>query len=229
MNVRAKHQPITTDSMKCSLFKILMLALCCSVCTTTRAQSKFIPQHEFRLGWGLAPITCDSGISGGCDAECYYPEENYFGEYFYATHRSNPGRTTHALNFIYIYKPLRFMDVGVQLSYVGYYQNFVNVSTERVDAKTRNHHIGITPTLRFTYLNKEYVRLYSGIGIGLKINRFKNYRDAEYGNSRDITFQLTGFGISVGKTLFGFTEFGIGSIGLVNVGIGYRFNAVKHK
>ena len=44
-------------------------------------------------------------------------------------------------------------------------------------------------------------------------------------NEAGPSIQLTGFGISVGKRLYGFSEVqSVGTLGLITFGFGYRFN-----
>lgn len=38
-----------------------------------------------------------------------------------------------------------------------------------------------------------------------------------------LSIQMTMFGVSVGRRLYGFAEVAVGSIGCLNAGIGYRF------
>lgn len=191
--------------------------------TVLNAQTAFVPQHELRLGWGLAPINYDwfHGV------DYYLYRDDMFSDYYGATHDSGRATTTQAINLTYTYKPLKFMDVGAMVSYAGYFQNMIYAPTGKVDGKLRHHHISLMPTLRFTYLNRPWIRLYSGISTGVKINVFRDFLDESNFVEPVLALQVTPLGVSVGRTLFGFVELGLGTAGAINFGVGYRFNAVK--
>lgn len=80
----------------------------------------------------------------------------------------------------------------------------------------------LMPMIRFAWLRRGIVQLYSGLGLGFNIARAeepeRRYAEAVWGY--DVTF----FGISVGRKLFGYVDVGAGQRGVVSVGIGYRFN-----
>lgn len=73
--------------------------------------------------------------------------------------------------------------------------------------------VSVIGMAQFTFLNRDAVRLYSSIGLGV--------------NACGIflpTAQMAAFGVSFGKRLFGFLEAGSGTEYFgVNGGIGYRF------
>ena len=107
----------------------------------------------------------------------------------------------------------------------------------------KEHHFLIMPSLRFSYLNRPHVTLYSGLAVGVLINRGNRYYGdlsglpefvpaawgflpAELPNhtSAGSAFQLTAFGVKAGaKHWFGSFEAGAGIKGFVNAGVGYEF------
>ena len=107
----------------------------------------------------------------------------------------------------------------------------------------KEHHFLIMPSLRFSYLNRPHVTLYSGLAVGVLINRGNRYYGdlsglpefvpaawgflpAELPNhtSAGSAFQLTAFGVKAGaKHWFGSFEAGVGIKGFVNLGVGYEF------
>jgi hypothetical protein len=66
-------------------------------------------------------------------------------------------------------------------------------------------------------MRRKYVQLYSAVGAGVAA-RF----DREVGVIIPM-YDLTYFGIVVGKNLYGFAEVGAGVSGFARAGIGYRF------
>lgn len=81
----------------------------------------------------------------------------------------------------------------------------------------------------FSYLNREYVQLYSGLsmGVGLRRESFDKEPNSsmpeESSTSTRFAYQITGFGIRLGGKLAGFAEVGFGYKGIVSTGIVYRF------
>ena len=70
------------------------------------------------------------------------------------------------------------------------------------------------------------VRIYSQIGavIGRMRSKSTSFSGDQYTyQERYVTIHTTILGISVGRKLYGFAEFGASSIGCMNAGIGYRF------
>ena len=126
----------------------------------------------------------------------------------------------------YMYRLRKFLWVGGSVSYMGV---FGKVFDARDDSFLYNHtetQIALLPAVRFSYLNKKYVTLYSGISTGFLLNFEKE------NGLMDVyfhpTLQVTAFGVSAGRKFFGYTEVGWGYKGFITAGIGYRFNAKKN-
>lgn len=85
----------------------------------------------------------------------------------------------------------------------------------------------LVPTVRFTYLNRPIVRLYSSIGVGVGFCRERTRNvDGHIEANRNEHFcpaEVTILGVSVGRRLFGFAELSTGSMGVCSAGIGYKF------
>lgn len=80
-----------------------------------------------------------------------------------------------------------------------------------------------------TWLRSEWVRLYYTGAFGFSIIHDKAEIEAKYkpvdnsDNSFHVAFQLTPFGIEVGKTFSVFAEGGLGYNGLIAAGLSYKF------
>lgn len=76
----------------------------------------------------------------------------------------------------------------------------------------------LLPMARFTYLNKEYVRLYSAVGLGVTLVSL---------NTEILGFptvQATPIGVAAGKRVFGFAELNLGVTSLGGrIGVGFKF------
>jgi hypothetical protein len=85
--------------------------------------------------------------------------------------------------------------------------------------------IGGMAKITFCYLNKPNIRMYSGIGIGLTMNFGTADQPDQTITDRKLFpgGQFTLMGIRFGRALGGFVEFGMGTMGIVNAGISYKF------
>ncbi|MDR1542859.1 MAG: hypothetical protein LBS50_00320 [Prevotellaceae bacterium] len=81
----------------------------------------------------------------------------------------------------------------------------------------------LAPSVRFSYLNKPNVTLYSGLSVGWGLVREQSYLQQTHEYRLGIFFQATAFGFSVGKKFFFGGEIGIGYKGLYSLNVGYRF------
>ena len=134
---------------------------------------------------------------------------------------------TPAINAYYGYAFKKWLHVGVIVTYAGSFEKIYSRFDNNMVCAINRTHVGFTPNVRFVFLNKKYVRLYSSVGLGLayKGENNKNFRknEQEYSKWATLTINLNCFGISVGNKLFGYYEAAIGSSGFVRTGIGYRF------
>ena len=109
--------------------------------------------------------------------------------------------------------------------YYGYYQTPVSIPQDGADGLLRtehSHYMQVMARVRFNWLNREYFRMYSAVGLGFGLH---HSNDCGYVNREMFPLlQLTYFGISVGKKVYGFAECGVGMqyTGIM-AGLGYRF------
>lgn len=132
--------------------------------------------------------------------------------------------TTPSITASYLYRPLKWFWIGADISYTGNYKIAHDLISETKIGKSSTHQFVLSPHLRFSYLNKEKVNLYSGIAVGFCYSFTKNnFTELEWYGSTDLGLQVTAIGISVGKRWIGLAELGYGYKGIFNLGIGYRF------
>ena len=87
------------------------------------------------------------------------------------------------------------------------------------------------PSVHFTYLNRPWVRLYSGLDVGCAYfwsgstsdNAKEDGNDGKKDNNFAFAFNVTAFGVNVGKKFYGLFELNAGYDAIVKVGIGARF------
>ena len=129
----------------------------------------------------------------------------------------------------YKYRLAKWFWLGATVSYTGLYDVYYDrVTNEKVSTQS-DHIITIMPSVRFSWLNKKYVTLYSGLSVGyaLDIYQRKSATDPYIGYGHGFGFQLTAVGVHVGRKWYGFTEIGFGFQGFIQAGFGYNFNSKK--
>ena len=129
----------------------------------------------------------------------------------------------------YKYRLAKWFWLGATVSYTGFYDvSYDRVTNEKLSTQS-DHIITIMPSVRFSWLNKKYVTLYSGLSLGYALDIYHaNYPDMRYtGCGHGALFQLTAVGVHVGREWYGFTEIGFGIQGFINAGFGYNFNSKK--
>ena len=194
-------------------------------------------RHEFRLG-----VSDHFGFLGRWAHQ--YTTLDYGGEQVRTT--STDYHFTPVVSLDYHYRAAKWFWLGLSTSYSFmkeklYVGNVVSPDAFHWDCK--EHHFLIMPSLRFSYLNRPHVTLYSGVAVGVLINRGNRYygdlstlpefAPAAWGfvpaelpdhTSAGSAFQLTAFGVKAGaKHWFGSFEAGVGIKGIVNLGVGYEF------
>jgi len=193
-------------------------------------------RHDLRLTVGAYPLL--NGDYYGSWWEPVYYDDFYTPSYpnFNGLHdiSYNSGsvygdtKTAGSYSLSYMFSPVKWFSVGAYATYANMnYKHYDRRTGQRI-GKTNIDHFLLTPTVRFTYLNRPVVRLYSQVGIGIgHLTENGKYDDGskihETLGETYCSIQSTLFGVSVGRRLYGFAEVAIGSIGCINAGIGYRF------
>lgn len=137
-------------------------------------------------------------------------------------------RATPVFSFNYHYRLTKWLWAGVMMNYA-FFKDHTDYTYTRFRDCTQ-HGITLMPELRFSYLNRPHVTLYSAAALGYTIflGRENASFDEFYSHRLYISefpsFQLTAFGIRAGgEHLFGSFELGVGMKGFVSGGIGYAF------
>ena len=187
----------------------------------------FVKQHELRLTAGAYPVLLFINWVG-CDGG-----RDYFYDMYYKCNRTYRGAeyTSGAWSLSYDYRFKKWFDLGVVFSYYGIYSKSYDVESEAIVGRNRAHYLTVMPMVRFTWLNREWVRMYSSLGFGATFGfGQRDYNNGPFDNSI-FALQLTPIGISVGRSFFGFAEIGVGAQGALMMGVGYKFkpknNSVK--
>ncbi len=174
------------------------------------------PRHEIQLGFGdplyaymVNPTQNVFYVNFETDMDYWFSDKQSPSPIYLVT-------STHALS--YKYRACKWLWVGGTVTYTAFASfDLVN------DMRRSIHYITIAPEVRFSYLNKRIVTLYSGfnLGIGIKCGEITDFAPV------GLTGHINLFGVEVGTRWFGFFELGFGNKGVVSSGIGYHFNNKK--
>lgn len=209
-----------------------MLLVCFSAASFAQEEEQdwrqVFPRNEFSIGIGdpaFASLQRGS-IWDKLIYDRWYNEGDDLNDWFSPAQYHTNYVVTCPISVGYMYRLRKFLWLGGSVSYMGV---FGKVFDARDDSFLYNHtetQIAFLPTVRFSYLNKKYVTLYSGLSTGFLLNFEKN--DGSTNVYFHPTLQVTAFGVSAGRKFFGYTEVGWGYKGFITAGIGYRFNAKKN-
>lgn len=133
----------------------------------------------------------------------------------------------YGLHYYYQVKP--WCQVGAKFSFEGAKLTYYTDTTKlTIKSQEKMALISFMPSVRFTYLNRPWVRLYSGADIGFcYLWNDQNSKESEATDSKDnnflFAFNVTAFGVNVGKKFFGMLELNFGYDSYIKAGIGARF------
>ena len=138
-------------------------------------------------------------------------------------------RATPVFSLNYHYRLTKWLWAGAMVNYA-YYKDHTDYGYDFYDSRNQ-HCITLMPELRFSYLNRPHVTIYSAVAAGATLFFGWEYHSKPYAvfyweKSKKVypTFQLTAFGIRAGgEHLFGTFELGAGIKGFASAGIGYAF------
>lgn len=177
----------------------------------------FQKQHEVRLSAGAWPTITD--IS-----------QPYFINNIDRTRiYESPTYATGAFTLSYDFRFMKWFDLGLAVSYYGEFNTaYSNIDRSKLGNQAMQF-ISVMPVVRFTWLNRPLVRMYSSLGLGMLVKTGNSFSGLHQYNFRETEWsaQFSPFGIAVGRALFGYVEVGIGMHGTLIAGIGYRFNSQK--
>lgn len=180
------------------------------------------PKNELSISWGLienpfemyhndTPDWPGGRFEGSTPWERYDRNRYSYGDRIY----------TQAFSLGYTQELSQWLSLGVQAAYSGIYQSqrLEGMTTDRL----YTHRFALYPAVRFTYLNRPIIRLYSGAGLGVGMKWKHEFFDRDVEYSVFPTGQVTFFGLSVGRRLFANWEIGYGVKGYLTLGMGYRW------
>ena len=128
-----------------------------------------------------------------------------------------------AFSFSY-YRALRhWLHLGFSMSYYARTLQVSSVDTKEPVGNQFCHLISPMAAIRFQYLDRPIVGLYSGLALGVTISPCFTVAQPKTQCFVAPAFQLTALGLRVGNRVYWTTELGFGDKGFVCTGIGARF------
>lgn len=221
-------------------FKLLFLCGIFSLCVTNASAQKQIDyesRHDVAVGIGsitntrfitvlgeitqvMTSATITSIVSGGA-ASAYYTYEDkswsipVTAEYFYRVNRFLGVGAIGAFNCMK-------QDIYLNTTYKD------GTQTTEKDGRLRQYNLTLLPAVKFDWLRREHIGLYSkvGLGVSLMIERQKEDDGDKLYSCTDVmfNFQLSAIGFEAGNLhVRGFAELGIGEQGVFVAGLRYKF------
>lgn len=220
--------------MKKSLSTFILLSILCitNAQIDTNSWKHTLPRHDMQVSIGAPSLFSSIIAVGGFFNNNYAPSpDEWFDNYTY----KGMIFTTGSLSLAYKYRITKWFWIGATASYTGFFENDKDQITDQIVGGNRCHVISIMPSIRFSWLNKPIVTIYSGLGVGA-ILFYNKYEEKANDIPMETTetyicpgFQLTAVGVHVGKKWYGHFEIGCGIQGFINVGFGYKFNSKNSK
>ncbi|MBQ9661163.1 MAG: hypothetical protein IJV37_07920 [Bacteroidales bacterium] len=139
-------------------------------------------RHQVRLGWGDMLFETIAFHPSSTHRYPAAPQMDYP-----LAEKRDLGYTGHIFaEYRYQFTPL--VSIGMLADFQGIFW------TTETHFRSRNYDLTLLPNVRFSYFNREWVRLYSGLGAGLTV-AFDNERHAEFAPALNLNF----LGVQVGK------------------------------
>lgn len=195
--------------------KRYILAVVCSITLLSAAESKAqeVRKYEFRLGWCGYPTMDYENFTvtpGGSYSDT--PIKDMFSNYDGHTYMT--GNIMASMDF----RIKKWFTLSVGVAANGVWRDEYEYSSGDKIGRTNGCIVTVLPQAKFTWLNREVVRMYSSVGLGLTGGGFDEISEMYPAG------QIVFLGISVGRRLVGFAEFGSGTMYMGGmIGVGYRF------
>ena len=194
---------------------IFFLAVAMMAATSVKAQSDSREsKHEIAASYG--------SLSNSDWLNIF---ENVIGAIFGETYKDDTFFGPIGLEYFYHFKP--WLGVGVITTYGQLVQDGYK-GDDKVGKKS-NYYFTALPAVKFDWLRRDVIGLYSKLGAGVTMRREIREFDgdrAEYNTDKTdfhFNWQVSLIGIEVGKSLRGFAEGGFGEQGVLMLGLRYKF------
>ena len=184
------------------------------------------------ISFGLIPLFTLPVLSGGMSMDsliCYrfslaalfvailmlIKKESFLGSREYVSEMVNIG----VFGLSYHYYPLRWLAVGAKAAVTaGYIKTMDTFSYSESRFRPFSHSCVLAASVKFVYLNREWVRLYSEVSSGMGVTVSEKMVEL------NLVFNTVPFGVSVGKRFSGFAQIELGNVLCgMSIGVSYKF------
>lgn len=181
------------------------------------------PQHDLRVMVGFGPMPEQWNIEEWAEHNPWNPaydvlyskyEESFFGRHCFAS-----------LSVSYAYRVAERWEIGAVVSYTGFYNGLWRVSDSRKVETHREYYLSVMPQVRYSWMSRKRFRLYSGLDLGLLLAARRSFFEDSFRSRATATAQCTFLGMTLGREFFFSAELGAGCRGILNLGMGWRFDA----
>ncbi len=176
-------------------------------------------KYEVNVAWGAMPLD----ISSSWGDYYYYGNNNL--DYIYGNYRGKQV-TSGVISADFNIQYRKWFALGVQFNTVVISNTEMSPIEGRAVGKYSDYSLSLLPYARFTYRNREFVKVYSAIGAGLGFA----HEGAPQDRADDVENRIVGriqfipVGFTVGRRIYGMGEIGLGTEFMgIRLGIGYRF------
>ena len=178
-------------------------------------------KHDLRLIYGAPGLISwlfldEVGIGCGCDIG-----PDFIGDMTSLRTKYGPRYALSTLGVGYSQQVRPWLALGAKATFAGTWQNVYDTYTNEKLYHNRLFNLAAMFDTRFSYVRREKVELYSAVSAGLM------WHIERANGGLTPMLDLTLFGVSFGRSLYGFVEVGAGVGGSARAGIGYRFNSKK--
>ena len=187
------------------------------------AEETTSPKHHIELSISDGTSIIRSGLQTGEVSALQYETLSYMQK----CELKGGNLNLFPINAGYYYQALPWLQVGGEFS--AFTNSLINASNSLSSINYTNTSLYLTAGLRFTYYQTNFVQLYSGLTLGLRMSVESRESTIPYTSfapaidNYGVAFQATAFGVRFGKQVYGFAELGCGYKGIFNLGIGTRF------
>ena len=184
------------------------------------------PRHyiQFNIGdnWMNSWYSGSSRTSSSSKYGAYHESPNYADWFpnYQQTYVSYEAFIPLTFSAQYFYAITHWLHLGGEIYYSGNFRNISQAGTGKLLSEGGNIQISVLPTIRFQYLDRKYVGLYSGLATGFYSNFIYDY--GHFHPEFHIAWQFTWIGLRVGNRAFWTLEFGTGHKGFITTGVGMR-------
>lgn len=196
----------------CALFLI-----CGSAAAQTDSLSTSHNTWDIRLGVSAVSISSSSQVKRYSSYNYDKLLHNMYGDYS-GPLTSSPNFAAEAM--VHLSKKSA-LGVAVSVCFHNY-RIFSAVGNDKQVSSVTSAALYVLPTYRLYYLNKDMVRLYGNVSLGLT-----SYFNTDISGSKyipQVAFNISPIGVEVGRRWFGFAELGFGTVYCgVSLGFGYKF------